>query len=229
MGPHNFSRGPSDEEGMQGLASRARGVFAAKLASGCASCGARVVPRVAFCPECNATVQRIRAVNLRWTVAFVYSGAVARAIGRLKSERRTEIAHPLGDLLSQALAPRAEELGSLVAVPVPLHPLRLAERGFNQSALVAGRLARRLGTPLWPSALARTRDTVPQATLRREARRANVVDAFVAREPEHVCGRGVLLVDDVWTTGATLEACEKALLAAGATHVRWAVVARAGY
>jgi ComF family protein len=162
-------------------------------------------------------------------VASVFGGAVARAIVRLKSGRRSEIARPLGDLLWQAVAPRKEDLGSAVAVPVPLHPSRLAERGFNQSTLLAARLARRLGVPLWPSALSRTRDTPPQATLARGARLANVADAFVARQPEHVSGRNVLLVDDVWTTGATLEACESALLAAGATRVAWAVVARAGY
>jgi predicted amidophosphoribosyltransferase len=117
----------------------------------------------------------------------------------------------------------------VVVVPVPLHPSRLAQRGFNQSALLAGRVALRLGAPLWPSALARTRDTAPQPTLQRAARLANVVDAFVAREPEHVCGRVVLLVDDLWTTGATLQACENTLLAAGAAGVCWAVVARAGY
>jgi len=214
---------------MPGLAPRARGLFAATLAWGCASCDAQVAPMVAFCPECDSTVQRIRGGNVHFTVASVYVGAMARAIGRLKGERRAEIARPLGDLLWQALVARAPDLGPVVAVPVPLHPSRLAQRGFNQSALVAGRVALRLGAPLWPSALARTRDTAPQATLPREARMANVANAFVAREPEHVCGRSVLLVDDVWTTGATLAACKKALLAAGATRVSWAVVARAGY
>jgi len=214
---------------MAGLAPRAGEIFAAKLASRCASCDARALPMAVFCPGCASTVQRIRGGDVRRTVASVYGGAVARAVVRLKGDRRVDIARALGDLLWQALAPRAAALGSVVAVPVPLHPSRLAERGFNQSALVARRVAERLGAPLWPSALARTRDTAPQATLRRTARLANVADAFVAREPEHVCGRSILLVDDVWTTGATLEACEKALLAAGATRVSWGVVARAGY
>lgn len=214
---------------MRGLAPELRRPSAARLVAGCASCRAPVAPLRAFCAPCNSTVQRIRRKDPRRTVACVYGGAVARAIGRLKAERRAEIARPLGDLLWQALALGEPEVGSLVAVPVPLHPARLAERGFNQSALLAGRVARRFGIPLWPSALARTRDTAPQATLLREARVANVFDAFVAREPEHVFGRRVLLVDDVWTTGATLEACENALVAAGATHVAWGVVARAGY
>jgi ComF family protein len=189
-----------------------------------------VAAQTAFCAACSATVQRIGAVGPRWTAAFVYGGAVARAIGRLKTERRPEIACPLGDLLWQALAPgRRPVVSVVVAVPVPLHPSRLAARGFNQSALLAGRVAQRMGVPLWPAALARTRDSPPQATLTRPARIASVVGAFVARQPEHVCGRSVLLVDDVWTTGATLHACETALMAAGAMHVSWGVVARAGY
>jgi ComF family protein len=217
---------------MRGPSPRARAphvLSAARLPSACASCGGRVAPLAAFCPDCLATVQHIRGGSRQRTVACVYSGGVARAIGRLKHDRRAEIGRQLGDLLWLALAARADDLGSVVVVPVPLHPSRLAQRGFNQSALLAGRVALRLGAPLWPSALARTRDTAPQATLPREARLANVVDAFAAREPEHVCGRVVLLVDDVWTTGATLQACEKTLLAAGATGVSWAVVARAGY
>jgi ComF family protein len=214
---------------MRALAPHVRGLVAGRLAPSCASCEAGVSPLTAFCSSCSPTVQSIRGRPARGTAAFVYGGAVARAIGRLRSEGRPEVARPLGDLLWLALAPRTGDLGSVVAVPVPLHPLRLAQRGYNQSALLAGRVARRLGVPLWPSALARTRDTPPQATLPRQARLANVVDAFVARQPEHVCGREILLIDDIWTTGATLEACEKVLVAAGATRVSWGVVARAGY
>jgi ComF family protein len=163
------------------------------------------------------------------TAAFAYVGPVARALARLKVERRADLGRPLGDLLWRAIEPRASALRHVVVVPVPLHPARLAERGFNQSGLLAGRVARRLGAPLWPSALTRVRDTPPQATLSREARRASVRGAFVAREPEHVAGRAVLLVDDVWTSGATLDACTSALFEAGARTVLRSVLARAGY
>jgi ComF family protein len=113
-------------------------------------------------------------------------------------------------------------------VPVPLHPSRLAERGYNQSSLLARRVARHLGAPFAPLALARARDTPKQATLDREARLANVAGAFRVREPTRVYGRAVLLVDDVSTTGATLAACAQALQAAGASAVATAVLARAG-
>jgi ComF family protein len=182
-----------------------------------------------FCTPCASTVLPLRSHDPRTTAAFAYVGAVARALGRLKSERRVELGRPLGDLLWSAIEARAASLSQAVVVPVPLHPTRLAQRGFNQSGLLATRIARRLGAPLWPSALTRTRDTPPQATLAREARLANVRGAFLARQPEHVAGRAVLLVDDVWTSGATLDACSHALLEAGAKVVFRTVLARAGY
>jgi ComF family protein len=214
---------------MRALAHPARQLFASALAPQCAACGAPVPPLNAFCLACACTAQPLRQSAERGTAAFLFGGAIARAICRLKLDRRAEVARPLGDLLSRALLGRPRAAGPTVAVPVPLHPRRLAERGFNQSCLIAGRVAQQLGLPLWPSALVRIRDTVPQATLLREARLANVLQAFAARHPENVCGKSVVLVDDVWTTGATLEACERALRAAGASEVCWAVVARAGY
>jgi len=196
----------------------------------CVACdGQRDASCAPFCPSCAATLLPMRCPDAGAMAAFVYVGAVARALGRLKSGRRVDLARPLGDLLWRALEPRSRALRGVVVVPVPLHPARLAERGFNQSGLLAGRVARRLGAPLWPSALTRTRDTPYQATLPRRTRLANVHDAFAAREPEHVAGRRVLLVDDVWTSGATLEACVKALLEAGALTVYRSVLARAGY
>ena len=161
------------------------------------------------------------------TAAFVYGGAVARAIGRMKYEDRPDLARPLADLLWRAVEPVADALRGAVVVPVPLHADRLAERGFNQSALLARHVARRLGARFGPLALARTRGTLQQASLEREARVANVAGAFVVRDRALVCGRSVLVVDDVQTTGATLDACASALVAAGASSVARAVVAAA--
>jgi ComF family protein len=106
-----------------------------------------------------------------------------------------------------------------LVVPVPLHPSRLAERGFNQAALLARPIARALGIPLLARGLDRTRDTPRQATLDRVLRLENVAAAFVARAPEKVSARRILLVDDVRTTGATLRACAVALQKAGASCV----------
>ena len=133
---------------------------------------------------------------------------------------------PLGHLLRRLL--REEGLSADVVVPVPLHPKRLAERGYNQAALLARAAARELGAPLAARALVRVRDTSQQARLGRTERLANVERAFVARDPKAVRGRDVLLVDDVETTGATLTACRAALLEAGARRVTMVCLSRAG-
>jgi ComF family protein len=148
----------------------------------------------------------------------------------MKYEERPDLARPLGDLLWRMLEPQRASLQGAVVVPVPLHPSRLAERGFNQSALLARRVARHLGAPFAPRALARIRETPQQAVLDRAARVANVAGAFEARNVRGsalVHGRRVLLIDDVSTTGATLDACEKALSRAGTLRVHRAVLASA--
>jgi len=200
--------------------------FGAALAPPCCSaCDEPVALLKAFCPVCASTVQRAALRRSHEAAGFVYGGAMARAIGRFKYERRPDLARPLADLLWRAIEPYRVELAGDVVVPVPLHPARLAERGFNQSALVAQPIARRLGAPFWPRALLRAKDTARQANLDREARKSNLARAFVVRHPERVRGRSVLLVDDVRTTGATLDACVTVLRGAGAARVGWAVVA----
>jgi ComF family protein len=195
----------------------------------CAACDT-VVRRslAAFCSTCASQIQRIENERGDAVAAFVYGGPVARALARFKYADRPELARPLGDLLFRAVEPWIAELGAVVVVPVPLHPSRLATRGFNQSALLARRLAARSGAAVAPRALARTVDTEPQASLDRRARASNVAGAFVVRRPSSVRGDSILLVDDVRTTGATLESCAAALLRAGARRVGWAVVAQAG-
>jgi ComF family protein len=194
--------------------------------SRCAACDVGVRRLAAFCPVCASTAERA-STDADALAAFVYGGSVARAIVRLKYEGRPDLARPLGDLLWSAVAPHASELRTWVIVPVPLHPGRLAERGYNQAALLASRMAWRLGAPVRAMALARLQDTPRQATLERAARITNVARAFRVRQPRAIAGRSVLLVDDVRTTGSTLRACAAELTAAGATRVRTAVLAQA--
>jgi ComF family protein len=117
--------------------------------------------------------------------------------------------------------------GEPVLVPVPLCPARERERGYNQSALLARELSRRSGLRSEAGVLVRRGNAPPQSTLEAAARARNVRGAFAVRRPGPVRGRAVLLVDDVYTTGATLKECAKALLRAGASDVRGITLARA--
>ncbi len=131
------------------------------------------------------------------------------------------------------LAPRMAEawqgapLRSEVLVPVPLYPEREARRGYNQAALLARALGRYLELPVATRALVRIRNTASQTQLNREERRANVSGAFVLQKDVELAGRYVTLVDDVATTGATLEACAAALGAEGVKGVNAFTLARA--
>lgn len=116
-----------------------------------------------------------------------------------------------------------------VIVPVPLHRFRLVGRRYNQAAVLAMALAEKARKKCLPGALVRTRRTPPQAHLKYEARAQNVKNAFMmdAAYNKHIYGRRVLLVDDVHTTGSTLNACAKPLLDGGAAHVDTLCLARA--
>lgn len=180
--------------------------------SRCAACdeATSLVSLLLFCEGCAASVER----STNREGAFVYGGAMAEAIVKLKYGGRSDLAARLGRAMSQG-APREIDL----VVPVPLHPMRAAERGFNQSSLLAQPIARALRAPLGARALERVRDTPRQAALDRGDRLVNVRAAFRCREPRTVFGKRVLLVDDVRTTGATIAECRAALVAAGASAV----------
>jgi ComF family protein len=155
--------------------------------------------------------------------AAVYEGQLREALHALKFSGRRALAAPLGELAAeQCLAWLPAGIDALI--PVPLAPERERERGFNQAALLARRIGRRLAVPTQPRWLARIRPTRPQSELAAAERRANVRGAF--RASRRVAGRHVLVVDDILTTGATLDSCARALREAGARRVGVLTVAR---
>jgi competence protein ComFC len=173
------------------------------------------------CPECQGReygFDRARSYAL-------YKGALVRAIMLLKFER----AEPLGGWFAERLAEvaRREGIAADVVVPVPLHRQRERERGYNQADLVARPLARKLGLPYRAVLLVRTKPRPDKHILSLEERWDSVRGAFAARPGSKVDNLRVLLVDDVMTTGATLDACARALRGAGAKSVIGLTVARA--
>lgn len=154
---------------------------------------------------------------------FQFEDPLRAAIHRLKYDGARHLAEPLALVALRSLSP----LPSFHAVvPVPLHPNRLAHRGFNQSGLLARSIGQSLGVPVYPDRLRRVKDTPSQITLTALDRWRNVQGAFHADLGELV-DRSVLLVDDVATTGSTLRAAASALKQAGARRVNAIILARA--
>jgi ComF family protein len=184
----------------------------------CPGCGRPAGPdgRCGDCRQAPFALEGLRS-------ALDFAGPVRAAIHQFKYRGRRRLTPLLVELMLTAW--RSAPLAVDLVVPVPLHPARQAERGYNQAALLAAAFAAVAGLPCAPHALSRTRATRPQAELDARQRRRNVADAF--RAESLVAGRRVLLVDDVCTTGATLGDCARALRAAGSAGVWAFTLARA--
>jgi ComF family protein len=197
------------------------------LGPGCSVCG-EPFPGLTGELPCDAC-RRVPPPYAFARAVAQYRDGMREAIHALKYGGRSVLAAPLGRLLAEAgaralPAPPADWADGLV--PVPLHPARLAERGFNQAEVLAAPCAARWRLPVLGRALVRARATLPQTDLDAEARRANVRDAFRVPRPSGVRDRRLLLVDDVLTTGATVGAAARALREAGAAAVGVLTLAR---
>ncbi|MDI9549107.1 MAG: ComF family protein [Chloroflexota bacterium] len=182
----------------------------------CAVCGRPHATAVALCSQCRHGRSHLRLSR----AAALHAHPLREAIHALKYETRPELAGPLARYLVAVFqAPPWDALPAPIdaVVPVPLHIQRREERGYNQSELLAAGLCRATGLALEPAWLERIQATRQQVGLSAAERRQNVAGAFTAHSA--VTGRCLLLVDDVYTTGATLEACAQAATAAGARAV----------
>jgi len=166
------------------------------------------------CPSCTAyTLNSIESIRS----LFLFEGIIRQAILQFKYKHVKSAAAPIGQLMASHLYSRPQS--KEILIPVPLHPRRLRRRGYNQSSLLAAELGKFTGYTVLEGALMRVRDTIPQARTKNAAeRRSNVRGAFACLKDME--GRDMLLIDDVCTTGATLDACAAALRTAGAGSVR---------
>ncbi len=187
----------------------------------CYSCR-QSLPKITppLCPSCVAWQAKIDGIRS----PFRFDGVMRQAIHQLKYRNLRALVMPLAKMLQDYLIVNPMPVEVLVAVP--LHPKRLRERGYNQSSLLAQELKKLINLPLAEGCLIRRHHTSPQARTTTVAeRRRNTADAFVCRD-HRLRDRTVLLIDDVSTSGATLDACAAALRDAGASSVWGLVVAR---
>ena len=207
----------------------------------CGDCLDRIAPhRASLCPRCGrffdgagddhlcgACVETAPPFS-RHRSAGRYRGVLKDVILLLKYRKNRPLGSELGRRTYEALR-RDEALWKDVdlIIPVPLHRRRRRERGFNQAEVVAAEIGKRAEILLARNVLKKVRHAPPQTTLERDERADNVRDAFTVVRREAVLGKVVLLVDDVYTTGATLGECARILLQEGAAEVRAITVAQA--
>ena len=207
----------------------------------CAAC-AQKAPRIKppFCATCSepfagAITEAFSCANCAHRVlhfasavaAYRSRGVVRKIMHNFKYGHQIQLRHPVADWLMETLDdPRLQGRRFDIVVPVPLHPARKRERGFNQAELLAEILSARAGLAMH-AALERIRYTTTQTAFDRAERMENLRDAFRLRKKAHVRGLRVLLIDDVLTTGSTLSECARVLTAGGAISVHAATAARA--
>jgi len=188
----------------------------------CPNCGRSQASGI-VCPDCRQRQTEIDGIRS----LFRFDEVIRKAIHQLKYRNLKTISPCLAELLADYL--RSNPLPGEALVCVPLYPRRLRERGYNQSSLLAGELGRRIDLPVIEDCLIRVKQAQPQVrTVGVEERRRNVADAFVCRD-ERVNDKQIILIDDVCTSGATLESCAAALKNKGAASVWGLTLARETY
>lgn len=186
---------------------------------GCPDARIKTENKCANCPPGTTYFVRARGVA-------VFSGIAHTLIHRLKYQRRVEYAPLLSLQMARHYCDETDDFAEII-VPVPLHATRLRDRGFNQSTLIARHFGKIQKLPVSEIALQRTRSTPSQTSMKKLQRRKNVAGAFACKNPEPIIGKRVLLIDDVYTTGSTLNECARILKEAGAESVECLSYARA--
>ena len=171
---------------------------------------------------CGACRKRPPAYT-RARTPYAYQSPLKEAIGLLKYRGKTQLAPSLARLIAQT-TPAPTNVDAIIAVP--LHPDRLREREFNQALLLAFHLGKQWNLPVLTGVLRRTKPTPPQTSLSRRERLKNLRNGFAVTTPSAIEGKTALVVDDVFTTGTTVNECAKALRKAGAEAVYVQTLAR---
>lgn len=191
----------------------------------------------AFCQDCQRQIQRCQFSTPEWEQqahlpVFAwgrYNGALRRAIATFKYENNPHLSRPFGHWLASAWLNAADRATALTVVPIPMHPSKQKQRGFNQAALLAEHFCDQTRLPLQPHGLARSHETTAQFQLSADDREKNLADAFSlgASFHKHPSTTAVLLLDDIYTTGATARSAAQTLRRHGIRVHGLIVLARA--
>jgi len=185
----------------------------------CPKCGRPQASGI-LCPSCWQLQTEIDGIRS----PYRFDEVIRKAIHQLKYHNLKAISFCLAELLADYL--QSNPLPGEAIVPVPLHPRRLRERGYNQSSLLARELGKLANLPVIEDCLIRVKEAQPQVKASNvEERRRNVIDAFMCQN-ENVSDKQIILIDDVCTSGATLESCALALKSKGASSVWGLTLAR---
>ena len=203
----------------------------------CCQCGNNLaLQENLFCSECNSKITRVSTERLnreferkfkndciisglQSLFVFEEKGAIQKIIHEMKYKNTFLIGKIAGELVGSELLRTVTDWNAGLIIPVPIHRLRRAERGYNQSLYIARGIGKATGIPVKPGIIKRGRYTSTQTKLNLSERKINVQDAFVLKQPEVVNGKRIILVDDVITTGATISECGKMLLDNGAEKI----------
>lgn len=188
----------------------------------CRKCGKSLQIDTPFCVACKGEEQlyydSIRA-------AGIYHGVLREAIQAFKYNRRSCLGKELGELMINSYQQHFPKITIDTLVPVPLHKTQSHKRQYNQSEVLAGRLSKATGIAVSPKALVRIKETRPQYTLNKMERAENIKNAFKVKEGTLLTGAKVLVIDDICTTGSTINECSRVLKLAGVIEVHGLVLA----
>jgi ComF family protein len=188
----------------------------------CRKCGKALQIDTPLCVDCHGQgglyYDSIRA-------AGIYHGVLREAIQAFKYKRRSCLGSELGELMISSYQKHFPGITIDTLVPVPLHRRQSTKRQYNQAEVLAGNLGRAAGLPVFPKILARTRETRPQFALNKQERAENIRNAFQVKDRTRLPGARVLVIDDICTTGSTINECARVLKQAGAAEVHGLVLA----
>jgi len=188
----------------------------------CPTCGVPFVSQEVEDHPCGRCIKVRRPFHKARSIG-VYEGGLLEAVHSFKYNGKTALARPLGRMMAEAITRPSDYH---LIIPIPLHRIRLRERGFNQSLLLAREMSNTLGIPIDYINLKRVRPTEPQINLKGRDRLKNVKGAFAVADEKAFKGKRILLVDDIYTTGATVSECARALKKAKVERVDVLTLAR---